>query len=354
MNLKQSDADPCVFLKSHEENGVTIIDIIIGVFVDDCFVVGGDDQIQLYKDLLMNRFKMHDIGLLSFALGIKFDQKSNGTIQMSQNLYVDKIIDKFGMNDCKIIDTPLALKSALQSESPIFEDVNKYQQLVGSLIYLSNSTRPDIAYAVSFLARSMHAPKEIDWISGKRVLRYLKGTRDLALNYSQKDRELIVYSDSSYAEEKDYKSVGGYVTMQAGAAITWKSTKQSIVAQSSMEAEYIALAEAAKETLWLRKLQAEIRPSQISVPTTIYEDNQSTIKLSKNPIHSNRSKHIAVRYHMIQDLVNDKVIHIEYKPTDQMVADIMTKSLGKILHERFVADMGLVNLTEGENNKKLY
>src|SRR5687768_17122244 len=93
-----------------------------------------------------------------------------------------------------------------------------------------------------------------------------------------------------------------------------------------MEAEYIALAVAAKEVEWLRKLQQEFRPHLLSTPTTIFEDNQSTIKLSKNPIHSNRSKHISVRYHKIQELVANKIISVEFKPTDEMIADIMTKS----------------------------
>ena len=134
--------------------------------------------------------------------------------------------------------------------------------------------------------------------------------------------------------------------MLAGAAITWKSTKQSIIAQSSMEAEYIALAEAAKEIEWLRKLQVEINPTAAKTPTTIFEDNQSTINLSKNPIHSNRSKHIDVRYHKVQELVANKIINVEYKQTSEMVADIMTKSLGRLLHDRFVKGMGLIDTSQ--------
>jgi hypothetical protein len=113
-----------------------------------------------------------------------------------------------------------------------------------------------------------------------------------------------------------------------------------------MEAEYIALAEAAKEAEWLRKFEDEFCSKSKSTPTTIYEDNQSTIKLSKNPIHSNRSKHIDVRFHKIQELVANKVIKVEYMPTENMIADIMTKSLGKILHQRFVDGMGLIRLSD--------
>ncbi len=360
LGLVRSTADPCIFIKYSSSPTTTTTSTtptqmpigMIGVFVDDCFVVGGDAQIKEFKEILMKLFKMHDLGPLNFALGIKFNQLPDNSIQMSQALYVDKLLDKFGMRDAKIAKTPLAQKNAdkpkreeaVEKLKRKIEDVKMYQQIVGSLIYLSNSTRPDIAYAVSLLARSMHAPTEQDLIDAKRCLRYCKATRNLALNYNDKNQEMIAYSDSSYAEEKDYKSVGGYITLQAGAAITWKSTKQPIIAQSSMEAEYIAMAEAAKEVEWLRKLQAEFRPNQLSKPTTIFEDNQSSIALSKNPIHSNRSKHIAVRYHKIQELVANQIISVEYKPTDQMIADIMTKSLGSILHFRFVECMGLVSL----------
>ena len=113
-----------------------------------------------------------------------------------------------------------------------------------------------------------------------------------------------------------------------------------------MEAEYIALAEAAKEVEWLRKLQQEIFPKANLLPTKIYEDNQSAIALAKNPLHSTRSKHIAVRFHRIQELVANKVIQVIYKPTQDMVADIMTKSLSRLLHARFVDGLGLVEAAE--------
>jgi hypothetical protein len=338
LGFKRSDGDPCIFVLTNQQQLIALI----GVFVDDCFIVGGDKDIERIKSQLMNIFKMHDLGPLTFALGIKFNQQKDFSIKMSQSLYVEKMLEKFSMQDCRTTTTPLPIKESSQTNPKPYEDINRYQQLVGSLIYLSNSTRPDIAYAVSFLARSMHAPTESDFSNGKRVLRYLKGTKNLALNFNNNQQSLFVYSDSSYAEEKDRKSVGGYVSMMSGAAITWKSTKQSIIAQSSMEAEYIALAEAAKETQWLRKLQQEIFSNSSSTPTTIFEDNQSTIKLSNNPLHSNRSKHIDVRYHKVQELVANKTINIQYKPTTEMVADIMTKSLQTTLHDRFVLGMGLV------------
>jgi hypothetical protein len=340
MGFIQSDGDPCIFIKYKSTEKQQPI-CIIGIFVDDCFVLGEDDQIAFTSQQLMKSFNMHDLGLLSYALGIKVIQQ-NGTIELSQTAYVDKCLEKFQMSDSKIRSTPLPLKpQADETNNKPMSNINIYQQLIGSLIYLSNATRPDIAYAVGYLARSMQTPTEADWMNGVHVLKYLKGSKNYSLKYNSQ-KSLEGYSDASYAEEKDRKSISGYVFKQAGAAITWRSSKQDIVAQSSMESEYIGLSEAGKEAKWLRKLQAEIFPT-ISTPTIIYEDNQSAIKLTANPLHSNRSKHIDVRYHSIREIVKSKIVEIKYLSTAEMIADIMTKSLGKILHQLFVDGLGLSN-----------
>ena len=345
LGFKMSSASPCVFIKV-DKNGKIVA--LLGIFVDDCFLAASPEEASRIAAQLMKIFKMHNLGLLKFALGIKFDQLEDGSIRMSQPAYVENLLEKFNMQDCRVVDTPLPIKNYVLEASKPMEDINLYQQLVGSLIYLSNSTRPDIAYAIRALASVMHAPAESDFASGKRVLRYLKGTKFYGLNFNNKNQHLFAYSDSSYAEEKDLKSVGGYVTMCGGAAVSWKSTKQPIIAQSSMEAEYIAIAETAKEIEWFRKHQLEFFPNPTisESPTVIFEDNQSAIKLANNPIHSNRSKHINMRYHKIQELVANKIIDIQYLPTSDMVADIMTKSLAKVLHTRFVEGMGLIDTSK--------
>ena len=147
----------------------------------------------------------------------------------------------------------------------------------------------------------------------------------------------------SYAEEKDRKSVGGYVFLQAGAAISWKSQKQNVVAQSSAEAEYIALAEAAKESIWLRKFQTNFK-MEIKNPVIIYEDNQSTIQIASNPIHSKKTKHIDVQYHAIRDYIKNNQIKVKYLRTDEMVADSMTKSLAQVQYNKHKDAMGLIEV----------
>jgi hypothetical protein len=186
----------------------------------------------------------------------------------------------------------------------------------------------------------MQNPTNADWENGKRVIRYLRATRTLGLKYLNSDTA-VVYSDASYAEEKDAKSISGYVVKQGGAVITWRSTKQELVAQSSAEAEYIALAEAVKEAIWIRKLQEESLPNA-NHQIIIQEDNQSAIKLAQNPIHTNRTKHIHVRYHATRDYVKKKLVKIQYCPTEEMIADIMTKSLDQQAHAKFCTALGLV------------
>jgi hypothetical protein len=333
--LVQSTADPCIFFKFDSNQKLLAI---VGIFVDDCFVAGGDKQIKIISDMLMSNFEMHNLGKMSFILGIKIEQ-NNEFIKLSQNSYITKLVNKFNLADAKIAKTPLPAKFNGKVDERPFDDTIRYQQLIGSLIYLSNATRPDIAYAVGQLARKMQSPSVDDWQNGKRVIRYLKGTINLALVYNSKE-PIIGYSDSSYAEEKDRKSVGGYIFKQAGAAISWKSTKQPIIARSSMEAEYIALDEAAKEAQWLKKFEVEIGLNTKN-PIIICEDNQSAIKMAKNPIHNCRSKHIDVRYHVIRDLVAAKVIEVKYLETENMTADIMTKSLGFVLHARHTKGLGM-------------
>jgi hypothetical protein len=173
-------------------------------------------------------------------------------------------------------------------------------------------------------------------------MRYLNGTKELKLTYNKKET-IAGYNDASYAEDKiDRKSTSGYVFMMNGGAISWRSGKQKIVTLSSMESEYVALTDAAKEGLFLKQLINEQQPNRINQPIIIYEDNQSSIKTAQNRIHNNRSKHIDVRHHFIREQVEMKNIKIEYIPTTDQIADIFTKALGATLHVKHTRNLGLL------------
>jgi hypothetical protein len=174
------------------------------------------------------------------------------------------------------------------------------------------------------------------------VLRYLKGTREYRISYERKLTPITGYSDSSYADNDDRKSTGGYIFMMNGGPISWKSKKQSLVALSSTEAEFIEIADTTKEALWWRKLLAEVDPISVKQPTIIREDNESSIALSKNHLHNDRSKHIDVRCYFIRDCIAKGQIKVEYISTKLQLADMLTKSLSNELLKKFCRIMNLV------------
>jgi transposase InsO family protein len=333
-DFTQGGADPCLFIKKSGEHMV-----IVGLYVDDLVITGHDVAITRTKELLINEFEMKDLGKLKYILGIEVDRKGEeGGYSLQQTKYINSILKRFSMEECKPVNTP-ALKP-LGVSTEVFRDVSQYQQAVGSLNYLATCTRPDLAFAISQVARKMHQPTEEDWLAVKRIFRYLQATKSHGLHYSSKRSNLIGYSDASYApEETDRKSVSGYVYLMNGGAISWKSKRQPIISLSSMEAEYIALSAASKESMWLHKIQKDlyIKPE----PMIIREDNQATIKMANNIINNDRSKHIDVRYHFIREKVSNNILQLEYCQTSDMVADIFTKPLGRNLLEKHVSNLGL-------------
>lgn len=218
-----------------------------------------------------------------------------------------------------------------------------YQKLIGSLMYLSVLTRPDITYAVNYLGQFNNNYSDYHWQCAKRVLRYLKGTKDLKLTYSKDVKfNLEGFVDSDWGSDvSDRKSYTGYVFKCSGGAISWKSCKQKTVALSSTEAEYMAIIDACKEAIYLRNLINEIHGGFNCI--TVYNDNQGANKLCYNPVFHERSKHIDIRYHFIRDNIEKGIVKVDYLNTNEMIADVLTKSLGNVKHSTFVEGLGLRN-----------
>ena len=206
-------------------------------------------------------------------------------------------------------------------------------------------TRPDITFAVSNVAKYSSKPTKEHWIAVKRILRYLKGSHNFGLLYRKSDcdtSKCIGFSDSDWAGDlDDRRSTSGYIFQVGGTAVSWKSRKQSCVALSTAEAEYIALSQAAQEAIWLKQLNTDLKVES-SEPTTIYEDNQAAICLSKNPQGHGKSKHIDIKYHYIRDQVHNRTIELKYCPTENMVADMLTKGLARERFEKLRASAGLL------------
>ena len=226
-------------------------------------------------------------------------------------------------------------------------DQQLYQSAIESLLYLSISTRPDITYAVSTLSRFSSNPTQQHWTALKRVMCYLKGTTNFGINYSKNgSQDCICYSDADWAGDvNDRKSTSGYLFQISGGAVTWSTKKQSCVTLSTTEAEYIALASAAQEAVWLRQLTTDLGYSS-ETATIIYEDNQSAISMTKNPQFHGKAKHIAIKYHFIREQVSNGTVKLQYCPIREMIADMFTKALSR---ERFckLQDMaGIIQLPE--------
>jgi hypothetical protein len=216
-----------------------------------------------------------------------------------------------------------------------------YHEAIGSLMYASLATRPDIMFAVQTVSRFATNPGPAHWEAVKRIFRYLKGTRDLWLSYGGKPKPLEGYTDADGSMGEDRKAISGYAFIINGGAVSWSAKRQEIVSLSTTESEYIAITYAAKEALWLRSFISQI--FGITLPsTTLFSDNQSAIALTKEHQYHARTKHIDIRFHFIRWVVEEGKHRLVYCPTDDMVADTLTKALPSPKVKHFASELGLV------------
>lgn len=335
LNFKRSIFEPCIYTKK-DNNLLTII----ALYVDDFLIFSNDcKNSKILKECLSSEFKIKDLGQVKQFLGMTICKKKD-CLMLSQENYVNQVLKRFNMLDCKSVTTPM--ESFDFNENNCDTNVNncQYQKLIGSLMYLAVLTRPDISFSVSFLSKFNNCNNSYHWKCAKRVLRYLKGTKNYVIKFTKDDINLLGYVDADWGSDKaDRKSYTGYIFKLSGGPISWKSSKQKTVALSSTEAEYMALSDASKEAIYLRNLVYELTDKLDSV--TIFNDNQSAIKLSMNPIFHERSKHIDIRYHFIRETVDKNTIQLKYLETENMIADILTKSVGGTKHMYFVKGLGL-------------
>ena len=331
INLRQSSADPCIYTSPGGET------VIVAVYVDDILVATETEKTMLkLKRLISQKFEVKDLGELKSFLGVQVKVMSD-SIWIGQSGYTSRVLEKFGMADAKPVSTPVDVSLKLHSEnnsSPV--DKSLYQSAVGSLLYLSNWTRPDITYAVNTVAKFSSSPTEVHWTAVKRIMRYLKGTSGYGVNYVKCTKDSLAgYCDADWAGDvNDRKSTSGYVFTLAGAPVSWRSKKQSCVALSTAEAEYIALASAAQEAVWLRELLKQL-DGPMAEATIVYDDSQSAIAMTKNPQFHGRAKHIGIKYHYIRGEVEKGTVKLLYCPTENMMADVLTKGLSKEKHHKF-------------------
>lgn len=327
-------SDPCFFHKQSRDGRP----MLLFVFVDDMqgFYDARDlDEWNETKGGLFDRFQTKDLGVSEFMLGMRITRdRAAGTIKLDQELYITTALERYGFDECRSARTPAVANNGVQEDdrdgAGAPTDIKLYQEKVGTLLYAAISTRPDISYAVNYLARYVQAPLERHMHAVNRVFRYLSGTRDTGLLFGRQGRvdtvQLDAFSDADWASEKaDRISVSGWIARVNGDPVSWQSKKQSSVALSTCESELYAECAATQELMWLRGLMRELRiPRQVAI---LFGDNQSAIATAKNGVRSERTKHIDIKYHFITDVIERGRMHVEWIPTEQQQADILTKAL---------------------------
>lgn len=332
--FKPSQLDPCVFIqpKTH---------MYLAIYVDDIMIYGPDTQFrkQIIK-LLNTNFECTNLGDAKSILGIELNVRKDGSITLGQRGYTDKILERFGMTESKPVSSPLEPNSSLRKGEVEDElpDKTNYQCMIGCLMYASIGTRPDLTHAVTFLSQFNSCPTEAHLKAVKRVFRYLNGTKDYKLHFPAGQKlDLNGYSDSSYASNiDDRKFFTGYIIQLGGSAISWRSRKQRSTAVSTTEAEYMALSLTTRQLVWLKNALKELHQK---CQYYIHADNTGAIELARNPRIHDRSKHIDVHYHYTREQLELGTFNLLYVPTENNLADILTKGLPKPAHEKMTREI---------------
>ena len=320
--------------------------LVVQIYVDD--IIFGSTNASLCKEfseLMQDEFEMSMMGELKFFLGIQINQCKDG-VYVHQSKYTKELLKKFKLEDCKVMNTPMHPTCNLSKEDEGAKvDQKLYRGMIGSLLYLTAS-RPDILFSVCLCARFQSDPRESHMTAVKRIFRYLKGTTNLGLLYRKSlDYKLIGFCDADYAGDRiERKSTSGNCQFLGDNLISWASKRQTTIAMSTAEAEYISAASCCTQLLWMKHQLEDYQIIANSIP--IYCDNTAAICLSKNPILHSRAKHIEIKHHFIRDYVQKGILDIQFIDTENQWADIFTKPLTverfdfikKNLNMHFVSD----------------
>lgn len=344
--LTQSNHDPCVYNLFKESNI-----LIVAIYVDDFVIFSNNMEMKTnFKKYLNQTFKMKDLGAAQNCLGIKIDRDRNrGVLYLSQKKYIQDILEKFNMKDCKPISTPMDINVKFDKSQGLPSEEEKsymqnipYREAVGCLMYLAQITRPDIYHVVHKLSQFNCNPTKDHWIAVKRVMRYLKGSINYKLTYTKDANDKIIgYCDADWAGCTDTRhSTSGYVFIMQGGPISWSSKKQTCVALSSCEAEYISLSHATQEALWWDLFQKEI-DGETGIKMLV--DNQSAICLASEQFYHPRTKHIDIKYHFVREAILKEIIAVSYISTQYQAADMFTKVLNLVKLNNNCKMIGMTN-----------
>ena len=319
----------------------TTVSLYLALHVDDlALAYANPEALDHFTKFIKSKFEVNDLGELSYFLGVQIIRNRDlGITQLSQAGYIDQALLKFGLQDANVVNVPLnpGVKFSLADEPKCTDDEHElYRSLIGSANWKAVWTSPEISFAVHYLSRFLTNPAKAHLKSAYHLFRYLKGTkafgpvyrRDPSLApFPQVSNVLYGFADSDYAGDTDtHRSTSGYLFLLNGAAVSWKTKRQDVVALSSTEAEFVSLSRAGQHAVSLRALLFELGAPQHD-PTIIYEDNLSCITASTNVQMRGRMKHVNVRIYYIRDLIVRDIIQPVHCPTALQHADPFTKNL---------------------------
>jgi hypothetical protein len=350
IKFTQLKTDYCCYIRREDDEFTILL-----VWVDDFVSISTtDDRNNAAEKDLKVHFDVKSLGQPNLLLGMKIHQE-NHLITLSQTHYIDALLEKFGLTDMNPVSTPMDINVKLDAITKDQEEQGEahdritqgYAALIGSLMYLAIGTRPDIAFTVNKLAQFTQNPRQIHWTAVKRVFRYLKYTRSSKLTYGGDDdvlnTNLHIFCDADWASDAtDRKSISGYLISMAGGAVSWSSKKQTSVALSTAEAEYMAATHVAKQVLWQRSLFTELN-FEFPTTSTIFTDNQAAISISHHPEFHSRTKHIDIAYHFLRDLIADGTLNTIYVNTLENLADLFTKGFPRQRHEDLTYRIGVLS-----------
>jgi transposase InsO family protein len=349
LEFTQSTADPNLYITDKA---------LLLLYVDDILIIhtkqhgSRGDEI---KRQLNERYKMTDLGQVQRFLGLEIGRSSAG-ITLSQSTYIHSIIRRFDLENAKETASPMDanvdLDNPLCNDKQV-SDTTLYQSMVGSLMYAALGTRPDIAFCVTVLSKYNVNPLQMHLTAAKRALRYLKKTSKYGLHFpsiEQHNTSIVGFTDSDWAGSTgSRKSIGGYVFQMNEGSISWQAKSQTVVALSTLEAEYIACSDATREAIWLRRLQAEIDrlgdPTK-STPTPISCDNQGALKLIATGVLKAKTKHIDIKFHHARDEQEKGHVKFDYIASEDNIADLLTKGLPTPRHQMLTSKLGLYEVED--------
>ncbi|XP_028098520.1 uncharacterized protein LOC114298187 [Camellia sinensis] len=333
-------ADYSLFTKV---NGDSFTGVLI--YVDDIIITGNNlEEMEHLISFFLKQFHIKDLGDLKYFLGIEFSRSKKGLF-LSQRKYALDILQDTGLTGARLEKCPMEQNMKLQTiDGAILNDPTRYRRLVGKLIYLT-ITRPDIVFAVQNLSQFMHQPRKPHMEAALRVLRFIKGTPGQGLFFPAiNNLELKAYCDSDHAScPTTRRSTTGYCVLLGYSLVSWKSKKQPIVARSSTEAEYRAMANICLEITWLRYILQYLRVKQKG-PTLLHCDNQVALHIAANPVYHERTKHIEIDCHIVREKLQAGEISPIYISSQDELADIFTKALGRDSFNYLSHKLGLLNI----------